>query len=111
MPQIKLETHGCIECDKPVKVPMVTPYDGPEEVTGMTVEYIDEDQNTHLIGVLCYDCASKLCDEGIVGIAMGGGGPPEAWVHKLHDFPFKEKNGIQCQCGICMEKDDDDWPW
>jgi len=108
MTQIKLETHGCIECDKPTKVPMIQPYEGEEKPTGMTVDYMDEDQDTHILGVLCKECAFKLCDEGIVSI--GYAGFPHSWDacvsdKKPHGFPFEEKNRIQCRCDKCMERE------
>ena len=111
---IKLETHGCIECGKPTTVPMVLPYNGEEDPTGMTIHYMDEDFGEHLIGVICKNCASTLCHEG--AISIGYAGFPHSWDayvsdRKPHKFPFLEKHRIQCQCYYCTEEDEQDDEW
>ena len=110
----ELQINACIECDKEVKWPRILPYEGEEKPNGMIIDCYDENGNEHLLGVLCKECAFKLCDEGILGI--GYAGFPWSWSAVLtkndHKFPFYEKNKIQCQCDYCMDWDDeDDWDW
>ena len=73
----ELQVNACIECDKEVKWPRVLPYEGEEKPNGMTIDYYDEYQTSHLIGVLCKECAFDLCDKGI--IAIGYAGFPYSW--------------------------------
>ncbi len=110
---IKLETHGCVECGEHTTVPMTLPYNGEENPTGMTINYMDED-GEHLLGVICKKCAALLCHEGIIGI--GYAGFPHSWdafisYGKQHKFPFLEKHGIKCRCDRCVgdDEEDDDW--
>ena len=100
----KLEEHQCMECDKLVKVPMTLPYDGEEKPTGISIDYIDDYQNTHLLGILCVECAFSLCDKGI--ICLGYAGFPHSWDGYLSEpyiFKFEEKNRLKCYCSYCSE--------
>jgi len=102
---MSLETHRCLECNAEVRVPMILPYKGGEKPTGMPLYYMDENQNRHLLGVLCDTCAFQLCNRGVV--AIGYAGFPHSWdaeVVKPHDFPYEEQNQIPCRCSICEEE-------
>jgi len=110
MNNTNLEEHRCLECNTPVKVPLIHPYEGDEKPTGMSLHFMDDHQNTHLVGVLCMECAFRLCREGVIGISYGGF--PHSWEADLntpHKFPFVEENEIPCRCDICMEEEEEFW--
>ena len=91
-----LEEYNCLNCGKLVKVPMVEPYKGKEKPSGIILnDYEDE-----AIGVLCWDCAEKLCREGFILIACGGYLEPEAYIVK--DFPIKHPEFL-------FDKEDEWW--
>lgn len=49
----------CRECDKPIRVSRVSPYDGEEEETGCGASFMDEDGREESVGYICQDCAWK----------------------------------------------------
>jgi len=84
---------------------MVQPYEGEEKPTGMPISYWDDLQNTHLLGIICFECASPLCNKGIIGI--GYAGFPHSWGADLigpYKFHFEDQNHVDCECSICQEK-------
>lgn len=78
----KLRDYGCLECGKIVKVPLIEPYEGQEKPTGIWLS----NQYFESVGVLCWECASKLCNEGIIGIGGGYGLEPDAVLMKSWNF-------------------------
>lgn len=68
----KLENGFCLDCKKPIKVPMVLPYNGKEDPTGMPAYYMDEDGIEEYIGCVCFECAFKKYNVGYAGF-------PHSW--------------------------------
>jgi len=95
----KLEEHGCLNCGKKVKVVRIEPYKGKEHPRGLWLNSLDGEC---VIGVLCWDCASKLCDDGFIGICGGGGFQPDAFISK--DFPIKHPEFL-----LEEEEYEEDW--
>jgi len=92
MINIKLKETHCIECNTPIKVAHIQPYEGEEEPTGIPIVSYDAYFNIHHLGYLCMKCTSRLVEEGIIG--TGYAGYPyseEANLVKPHKFPFREK--------------------
>jgi len=109
---MSLETHRCLECNAEVRVPLIWPYEGVEKPTGIPLYYMDEYQDSHLFGALCFDCASHLYDEGVV--AIGYSGFPHSWgacLEKPHSFHFMDENYIPCLCDACREEEDYEIFW
>ena len=67
------EQHACWKCGKQTVVARVSPCREREKLTGMWLHSMDEDFIEHVIGVLCMDCAFKLCDEGKIMLGFSGG--------------------------------------
>ena len=70
---MSLQTESCYKCGKQTVVPTVSPCRESDKLTGMWLSRMDEDFNEKTIGVLCKDCAFKLCDEGKVSLGFSGG--------------------------------------
>jgi len=68
-----LEEHSCENCKKTTVVARISPCRESEKLTGMWLTYMDEDFRMHTVGVLCKDCAFKLCDEGKISLGFSGG--------------------------------------
>ena len=68
-----LEKHRCLNCKKETVVARVSPCDEPEKLTGMWLSEMDDFYTEKTVGVLCADCAFKLCDEGKVTLGFSGG--------------------------------------
>lgn len=68
-----LETHPCENCGKQTVVARISPCSEPDRLTGMWLRRMDEDSGIHSVGVLCVDCAFKLCDENKVALGFSGG--------------------------------------
>jgi hypothetical protein len=78
MSKIQMIIENCVECGKPVQTPQVLPYDGKEKQTGMPYHQEGYDGfETEYLGLLCFDCANKLCNEG--KIIIGYAGFPYSW--------------------------------
>lgn len=100
----RLETLRCLECDKEIKVPLTQPYKGEEKPTGFVLDDMDEDYNTHYLGAICHECAFRLCEEGKVALAGGGGLEWDATRMKTYIFKFWVKNRQDCHCSICDDE-------
>ena len=70
-----LEQHRCQNCKKNTIVSRISPCPKDEipKLTGMWFTYMDEDFRVHNMGVLCKDCAFRLCDEGKISLGFSGG--------------------------------------
>ena len=67
------ESH-CIECGKEIKISEEA--SEVKDKNGISCfRWMDEDQE--YTGGICWDCASKLCDEGKGSICGGGGLAPD----------------------------------
>ena len=44
-----------------------------KKLTGMWLKRMGEDYGQETVGVLCRDCAFKMCDDGKVSLGFGGG--------------------------------------
>jgi len=68
-----LETRNCENCGKETVVARISPCSEPSKLTGMWLIRMDEFFNEKTVGVLCKDCAFKMCDDGKVSLGFGGG--------------------------------------
>ena len=68
-----LETQKCWKCAKETVVPRVSPCSENDKLTGMWLITIGNDYGGKNIGVLCKECAFKLCDENKVMLGFCGG--------------------------------------
>jgi len=78
---VDVDIKPCHNCGKQTIVPTVSPCRESDKLTGMWLSQMDEDFGEEKIGVLCADCAFKLCDEGKVSLGFSGGrlGNLENW--------------------------------
>lgn len=110
---IQLESLNCVECGKTTRVPMILPYEGKEEPTGMTIHRMDDDYQEHYMGVICRDCADTLLNNGVIGIGYAGfPHSEEAMLSKPYRFKHSE-NIQECHCSTCdderYEEEEEEW--
>lgn len=63
----------CQDCRKSIIVPRITPCQEPSRITGIWIYSYDNDADFVPAYFLCWDCASKRCDEGKISLGFVGG--------------------------------------
>ena len=73
MSQSGFRTRNCKNCGKETVVARVSPCSEPGKLTGMWLYRMSEDFGQETVGVLCKDCAFKMCVDGKVSLGFCGG--------------------------------------